>query len=111
MPTEAHHIRFAQPRALGRKVSDEFVVPLCRGHHRAVHRSPDERAWWRQVDIDPIKIARRLWKETRGVGKGLPEPPASPRPRSPAASSDPKNEEMTATAKPPEEVRQADLAS
>ena len=29
-PTEAHHIRFAQPRALGRKVSDEYTVPVCR---------------------------------------------------------------------------------
>ena len=33
-PCDAHHIRFAQPRALGRKVSDEFTVPLCRIHHR-----------------------------------------------------------------------------
>jgi len=33
-PSDAHHLRFAQHRALGRKVSDEFTVPLCRGHHR-----------------------------------------------------------------------------
>jgi hypothetical protein len=38
-PSDAHHLGFTQPRALGRKVSDEFAVPLCRGHHRAVHRS------------------------------------------------------------------------
>jgi hypothetical protein len=31
-----HHLGFTQPRALGREVSDEFAVPLCRGHHRAV---------------------------------------------------------------------------
>ena len=73
-PSDPHHLGFTQPRALGRKVSDEFVVPLCRGHHRAVHRSRDERAWWRQIGIDPIKVARRLWKETRGMGKGLSEP-------------------------------------
>jgi len=60
---------FTQPRALGRKVSDEFAVPLCRGHHRAVHRSRDERAWWQDAGIDPIKVARRLWKETRGIGQ------------------------------------------
>jgi hypothetical protein len=35
-PADAHHLRFTQPRALGRKVSDEFTVPLCRGHHREV---------------------------------------------------------------------------
>ena len=37
-PCDAHHLRFAQNRAMGRKVSDEFTVPLCRGHHREVHR-------------------------------------------------------------------------
>jgi hypothetical protein len=68
-PSDPHHLGFTQPRALGRKVSDEFAVPLCRGHHRAVHRSRDERAWWRQAGIDPIKVARSLWKETRGMGQ------------------------------------------
>src|SRR5262249_53566290 len=63
-PSDPHHLGFTQPRALGRKVSDEFAVPLCRGHHRAVHRSRDERAWWRQAGIDPVKVARRLWKAT-----------------------------------------------
>jgi hypothetical protein len=38
-PCDAHHLRFMQPRALGRRVSDEFAVPLCRTHHRALHRS------------------------------------------------------------------------
>jgi hypothetical protein len=67
-PSDPHHLRFMQPRALGRKVSDEYVVPLCRGHHRAVHRSGNERAWWKQAGIDPVKIARKLWKDTRGTG-------------------------------------------
>jgi hypothetical protein len=54
-----------QPRALGRKASDEFTVPLCRVHHRAVHRAGDERAWWNQASIEPLKVARKLWKQTR----------------------------------------------
>ena len=54
-----------QPRAMGRKVSDECVAPLCRTHHREVHRVGDEWAWWKQAGIDPIKIARQLWKKTR----------------------------------------------
>jgi hypothetical protein len=78
-PTDPHHLGFTQPRALGRKVSDEFAVLLCRGHHRAVHRSRDECAWWKQAGIDPIKIARKLWKETRGMGEKLLEAPAMPR--------------------------------
>src|SRR5262249_38497461 len=97
-PSDSHHLGFTQPRALGRKVSDEFAVPLCRGHHRAVHRSRDERAWWRQAGIDPIKVARRLWKATRGTARRPSQRPALPRPHGTAASSDRKNEEMSATA-------------
>jgi hypothetical protein len=63
-PSDAHHLRFAQHRALGRKVSDEFVVPLCRGHHREVHRTGDEAAWWSKAGIDPLEAARRFWTET-----------------------------------------------
>ena len=64
-PSDPHHLRFMQPRALGRKVSDEFTVPLCRVHHRAVHRSSNEPSWWKGAGIDPIKIARKLWRQTR----------------------------------------------
>jgi hypothetical protein len=63
-PSDAHHLRFAQHRALGRKVSDEFTVPLCRGHHREVHRCGDEAAWWKKAGIDPAVPARALWLET-----------------------------------------------
>jgi hypothetical protein len=64
IPCDAHHLRFAQPRAIGRKVSDEFTVPLCRGHHREVHRSGNEAAWWQKTGIIPTAAARRLWLET-----------------------------------------------
>jgi hypothetical protein len=60
-PADAHHLRFAQAPALGRKVSDEFTVPLCRGHHREVHRCGDEAAWWNKTGIDPNAAARALW--------------------------------------------------
>ena len=63
-PTDAHHLRFAQSPALGRKVSDEFSVPLCRGHHREVHRYGDEASWWRKIGIDPTAAARALWLKT-----------------------------------------------
>jgi hypothetical protein len=64
-PSDPHHLRFAQLRALGRKVSDEFTVPLCRAHHREVHRWGDEAAWWQRSGIDPLVAARTLWLETR----------------------------------------------
>jgi hypothetical protein len=110
-PSDPHHLSFTQPRALGRKVSDEFAVPLCRGHHRTVHRSRDERAWWRHVGIDPIKVARRLWKETRGLGQRWSQRPALARPDGAAASSDPiaKNEDISAAATTQEETRVPDL--
>ncbi len=76
-PSDAHHIRYVQPRALGRKTSDEFTVPLCRSHHRAVHRVGDEKAWWKHTGIDPIQVARTLWKHTRiDEGRIEPDPPA-----------------------------------
>jgi hypothetical protein len=64
-PADPHHLRFAQPRALGRKVSDEFTVPLCRVHHRELHRHGAEIAWWQSVKIDPLPLAKRLWQHTR----------------------------------------------
>jgi hypothetical protein len=63
-PADAHHLRFAQSPALGCKVSDEFTVPLCRGHHREIHHSGDEVAWWKKMGIDPLSAARALWLET-----------------------------------------------
>jgi hypothetical protein len=63
-PADAHHLRFAQAPAFGRKVSDEFTVPLCRGHHREVHHCGDEVAWWNKTGIDPSTAARVLWLKT-----------------------------------------------
>jgi len=63
-PSDTHHLRFAQLRALGRKVSDEFTVALCRVHHREVHHCGDEAAWWQKAGIDPIVSARALWLRT-----------------------------------------------
>ena len=63
-PSDPHHLRFAQSRALGRKVSDEFTVPLCRAHHREIHRCGNEGSWWRNTGIDPLTAARALWLET-----------------------------------------------
>ena len=66
-PSDAHHLKFAQPRAMSRKVSDEFTVPLCRTHHRQLHDSGNEIAWWIDMDIDPLPIAHDLWAESTGA--------------------------------------------
>src|SRR5262245_12069145 len=82
-PSDPHHLRYLQPRALGRRASDEFAVPLCRSHHREVHRARDERAWWRAAGIDPDQVARKLWKDTR-IDEGQIAPDATAQ----AASAD-----------------------
>ena len=86
-PSDAHHLRFAQHRALGRKVSDEFTVPLCRGHHREVHRCGDEAAWWKKAGIDPTVTARALWLETHPLPTDFGQRgPPKRRPRSPLSA-------------------------
>jgi ERF superfamily len=63
-PCDAHHLKFAQPRSLGRNVSDEFTVPLCRDHHRELHRQGNESGWWANVQIAPLRVAKELWETT-----------------------------------------------
>ena len=64
-PCDSHHLRFAQVRALGRKVSDEFTVPLCRLHHRELHRARNEADWWSKLGIDALETALKLWTRFR----------------------------------------------
>jgi DNA recombination protein Rad52 len=64
-PSDPHHLRFAQPRAMGLKVSDEFTVPLCRGHHRQLHQAGNEEAWWTERNVNALSVAKDLWAQTR----------------------------------------------
>ena len=82
-PSDPHHLRSAQYRALGQKVSDEFTVPLCRGHHRKVHRCGDEAQWWKRAAIDPTVSARALWLDTH------PQPTTSDRMKLQSVTSTP----------------------
>ena len=60
-PSDAHHLKFAEQTAMGRKVSDKFTVPVCRIHHRDLHKRGNERSWWEGQGIDPLPIAATLW--------------------------------------------------
>src|SRR5262249_39410839 len=70
-PADAHHLRFAQSSALGRKVSDEFTVPLCRGPHREVHRCGDEMGWWTKMGVDASAAARVLWLKSHPLPSAM----------------------------------------
>ena len=50
---------FALPNLVrsSRKVSDEYTVPVCRLHHRELHRYGDEASCWAGVGVDPLPIA------------------------------------------------------
>jgi hypothetical protein len=66
-PSDAHHIKFAEQRALGRKVDDRFTVPICRLHHRELHRRGNERTWWQNQGIEPLTVAATLWAKTHAA--------------------------------------------
>ncbi len=57
---------------MGRKVSDEWTVPLCATHHRAPHTVGDEERWWKERGINPIIHAAQLWRE--GWGETIQQP-------------------------------------
>ena len=89
-PVHAHHLRFAQPRSMGNKVSDEWSVPLCFTHHRAVHTIGNEEAWWVEKGIDAKAEALRLWGENHPVdeikGASFSEAELQPRTEANAAA-------------------------
>ena len=69
VPSHAHHVKYAQPRAMSRKVSDEWTVPLCAIHHGKLHARGDERVWWQDMEIDPLPEAELLWRQSRGTAE------------------------------------------
>ena len=79
-PSDPHHIKFAEQRAMGRRVSDRFTVPICRLHHRELHRRGNERVWWQKQGIEPLVIAASLWAKTHtatpttGLGDDIDRP-------------------------------------
>jgi ERF superfamily len=77
-PSDAHHIKFAEQRAMGRKVSDRFTVPICRLHHRELHRRGNERVWWESIAIEPLSVAATLWSKTNAAEPAAAAIPGDP---------------------------------
>jgi hypothetical protein len=104
-PSDPHHLRFAQSRGLGLKVSDEFAVPLCRAHHRELHRAGKEVDWWTRIGIEPIDIARRLWIETHPLMGSASHPDGA----SAALETKPPVDKSTTTAVP-QQLKRMEMA-
>lgn len=75
-PCDAHHLKFAEPRALGQKVSDEHTVPLCREHHHDLHRNGNELAWWANQQLSPLEVARGFWAKSNPAHSHNSDPPS-----------------------------------
>ena len=73
-PSHAHHVRYAQTKGLSLKVSDEFTVPICAVHHHHIHTTGKEQEWWRELNIDPLVVANRLWQQSRKLHFAAREP-------------------------------------
>ena len=71
-PSHAHHLTFAQSRALSLKVSDEYTVPLCAVHHDDLHRNGPEPTWWGKQGTDPMPVAAELWSTSRPMAETKP---------------------------------------
>ena len=65
--TEAAHVSFRDlsvgkmGRGMGSKEHDKFALPLCGQHHRDQHDAGDERAWWKDRGVDPVKLALAIY--------------------------------------------------
>ena len=77
-PSDAHQLTFAQPRAIGMKRGDEFTFPHSRLHHRDVHQASNELAWRRDLKIDPIEVAKKLWQQSHAKNTSAAEAPERP---------------------------------
>jgi hypothetical protein len=87
-PADPHHLRFAQPRAIGMKVSDKFTVPLCRGHHRQLHQAGNGEGWWEGFKIRPLEIAKELWEQTHPKLASISKPNDLAEPAEPNANDE-----------------------
>jgi hypothetical protein len=66
---EHHRDRHLRHHATMARVGAIMVVPVCRIHHRELHRSGDEAGWWKKLNVDPVSVALRFWRHTRTDGE------------------------------------------
>ncbi len=70
---QAHHITYAEPRALGRKNSDRYVVPICPLHHYELHQL-GEKSYWKNKGLEPLIYANLLWDKYQAKVRTVKKP-------------------------------------
>lgn len=75
--SEAAHCRYAD-RSVAKPITgvatkshDFYAVPLCGECHRSQHDYGNEREWWHDRDIDPVKLGLALFAITGDHELGL----------------------------------------
>lgn len=69
-PVEAHHIKSAGGRGIGKRTDDKWAIPLCHDHHiNGVERvgSRKEVQWFSKYGINPIELAQGLYASRHSV--------------------------------------------
>lgn len=67
IPSQATTCAGTQPRAMGRKVSDELTVPVCALHHHELHMRGNECASLAQTVAIPCLRGRPVGGELRSA--------------------------------------------
>jgi len=92
-PADPHHLRFAQPRALGERSATSSRSSL-RLHHNELHRHGDEAAWWPESMSTPCRLRSRFGGARKSMGRASPAHGSSKR-QAAAASTHIAGEDQT----------------
>ena len=66
-PSDAHHIKLACWRAMGRKVGDRFTVPICRLQSSSSTGGATSGSWWESLRRSIPYDCRHSWGRTHPV--------------------------------------------
>lgn len=58
-----HHLLRAPGKGMGCRSGDQWAIPLCDDHHKALHASGDETGWLDMYGIDGPERAQRIFSQ------------------------------------------------
>ena len=70
--SDPHHITNAEKSGMGRKVGDNWTVPLCRECHGRLHMYKyGEKLFWAMTGIDPLEKSREFFNGKKATKKSV----------------------------------------